>query len=127
VVKTLQQSNWDQVPLSESQLLYAATDAYVYSKIYEKVSTTAPPLLLTVEGTRVEGVPFQSVLLDPFHGMKRISKMLSRRHPCLWSFCQAFSNAMFINDPLDVKITSDYLEKHEKGVSFEQKVINNPE
>lgn len=40
IIKSSQTSNWNKHPLTEKQLLYAATDAWICLKIYQKIQET---------------------------------------------------------------------------------------
>ena len=49
------------------------------------------------------------VLLDPFHGMFRISKRLYKKHGAFIPFMKRFRDAVFLLDADDVKMCEDYL------------------
>jgi hypothetical protein len=68
--------------------------------------------------------PMTRILLDPIHGMWRVTDPISQKNPAKQLFCFALSDAIFQENPTDVAAVTRALFK--EGVTFFDKKRNSP-
>ena len=133
-------TNWKST-LTESQIEYAARDAWCSLIVFLKVTArncnatglnTIPMSAGTDEPTETillepEAKQHCRVHLDPLHAMMRITKPISRMHPLANAFSVCLRDAIFKLNQNDVGVVKSSLKKHQCSFTFEDKERFDPD
>jgi hypothetical protein len=134
-------SKWSRESLTTKQKEYAARDAKASREVFCKVigrafsapfgsisldvdpgpSPTSSHATLSPRDDR----PLTRVLLDPFHAMKRILDAAPKLHPVRHLFVNAIRDAIFMINPEDRQLVSEYLAT--KNLEFNDVYHSNPD
>ncbi|KAI3630374.1 hypothetical protein MIR68_011809 [Amoeboaphelidium protococcarum] len=100
--------SWDNLPLTQAQIRYAADDAFASLQLYEAAPSFSLEAQSQILSDVVDG-SYHRVLLDPFHFMDRYP--VAKSHRLYNFFLVCLSDAILVSNPDDVAKVKEHLGK----------------